>query len=139
MSARFGLAWRRARPEDAPLAWVWAAGTASALLLVPFAPHVARLSPVCPFHALSGVPCPTCGSTRALLALAALDAPRALAWNPLVVVGLTALAVAGALAPFWVAARAPLPITDERAVRWMRVVVPAALAANWLYLIARGV
>ncbi len=139
MSRTLGLTWRRARPDDAPLAWVAAAGVACALALVPLAPVLARLSPACPFHVWTGVPCPTCGSTRAALALVSFDALGALTWNPLVVVAFVTLGVAGLLAPLWVAVRAPLPVEDDGARRLLRIVVPTAVAANWLYLIARGV
>src|SRR5262249_59448131 len=46
---------------------------------------------VCLFKAFTGWPCPTCGSTRALGRLFALDLPGALAMNPLVAVGALAL------------------------------------------------
>jgi hypothetical protein len=128
--------WRRARADDAPLAWLWTFGVASAVALVPAAPWLGRLSPACPFHVLTGVPCPTCGATRAALALAAFDLRAAFASNPLVACGLVALALGGLVAPVWVAARAPLPRADERVRRALRVAVPAALAANWAYLIA---
>jgi hypothetical protein len=139
LSTTFALAWRRARPEDAPLAWLCAIGVASGLALVPFAPLLARFAPACVLHTMTGVPCPTCGSTRAVLALAALDVPRALSWNPLVTVALVGIAAAGFAAPAWVAARGPLPLGDEAACRWLRILAPAALLANWLYLVLRGV
>jgi len=42
-------------------------------------PHI----PACLFHALSGVPCPGCGMTRALLLLGQLRFAEALALHPL--------------------------------------------------------
>ena len=50
--------------------------------------------PSCPFHAITGWLCPLCGSLRAVHALS-LGAPlTALAFNPLIVVGLGAWLVA---------------------------------------------
>jgi hypothetical protein len=40
-------------------------------------------TPRCTFHTLTGLPCPTCGMTRATQALLRGDFVAALAWNPL--------------------------------------------------------
>lgn len=48
-------------------------------------------APPCPWHALTGLHCPGCGSTRALLALAHGDVARAFAQNPLLVLSLPLL------------------------------------------------
>lgn len=99
-------------------------------------PHVRLL---CPLLELTGIPCPTCGGTRALLALAAADLPAALAWNPLV-------AVAGIVAAAWSVAAAgmlagalPLPLLPTRLPAWVRWAVVAAVVANqaWLLYAAR--
>ncbi len=52
---------------------------------------------LCPFKAVTGLPCPGCGMTRAFLALGRLDFAGAYAWNPLVfpLAALTALYAAG--------------------------------------------
>src|SRR5688572_19052319 len=52
------------------------------------------LSWTCPSITLFGLPCPSCGSTRALAALVELDFLRALTFNPLVVFGLGFLLIA---------------------------------------------
>ncbi|MEI7527712.1 MAG: DUF2752 domain-containing protein [Elusimicrobiota bacterium] len=58
---------------------------------------------LCPFKALTGLPCPGCGMTHAFLALGRLDLAGAYAWNPLVfpLAALTALYAAGRV-PRWV-------------------------------------
>lgn len=78
-----------------------AAGAAAVLSLVdPTRPG--SLLPGCPVHALTGLYCPGCGSTRALHALLRGDVPMALSMNPLLVlslpfVTLMALSAAGLL------------------------------------------
>ncbi len=50
---------------------------------------------LCLFRALTGVPCPGCGLTRAFAALASFDFEAAFAWHPL------AVALAAELAALW--------------------------------------
>lgn len=120
-----------------PLGLVVGAGAFLALS-APFWPLVARFLPPCLFRTLTGVPCPTCGTTHAFLALAHGDLAAALASNPLVVV---ASAGAAALAVFWAALAAlgkPLPrglaALETRWPRWLRLAAVLALAANWLWV-----
>lgn len=49
-------------------------------------PTAARWFPPCPFHVLTGLDCPGCGSLRALHSLLHLDVMRALSYNPLMCV-----------------------------------------------------
>lgn len=117
---------------------------AAALLLLPrvapgVVPGLAASLPGCPIKTLTGLPCPTCGATRATLALSDLDPLAALAWNPLVAVawGILLLGGLGALGRAW--AHCPLPSLPRRLGRWQRLGLLAAIGANWLYLLYRGV
>ena len=64
--------------------------------------------PPCPFHALTGLQCPGCGSSRTVHALIHGDWARALAMNPLLVV-LAPFALLWATWCFWRALRHDLP------------------------------
>ena len=83
-----------------------------------------------------GVPCLTCGSTRALLALARFDVGQALSWNPLAAAAAILLVLGGigalgaALAGRGVEAPRPSPA--------LRAAVALAVAANWAFLVAAG-
>lgn len=94
---------------------------------------------LCLFKAMTGLPCPTCGGTRALGRLAAGDVAGAVAMNPLAAAGAAALA-AWALADLLLlpSGRAVALEVSGRAGRALRVAVPAALLLNWLYLVAAG-
>lgn len=111
-----------------------AAVTGGALL------HLDRLPvTVCMFKRITGVPCATCGSTRAMVRLVHLDLAGALAMNPLAV-------AAAALAALWCVAdlllltrgRALAVDLTPRESRLVQAGVVAALLINWAYVIAAG-
>jgi hypothetical protein len=93
----------------------------------------------CVFKGLTGLPCPTCGSTRTLGRLFALDFAGALAMNPFttlvaVVVGAWALADL-ALLPRKKALGLEI---SPRLGFALRVAALVLLLVNWLYLVAAG-
>jgi Protein of unknown function (DUF2752) len=93
----------------------------------------------CAFKAVTGLPCMTCGTTRAFGRLFSLDLAGAIAMNPL------SAAVGLALVPWGIADLVLLPrgraLTLE--VRpglapVLRVAAVTLVVANWAYLIAAG-
>jgi hypothetical protein len=91
---------------------------------------------LCWFKRATGLPCPTCGTTRALEALASGRLLDALAVNPLVMVLLSAMALVLAVRvmtrrALTVRLSAPL----RRGALWAAL---AIVALNWVYLIVRG-
>jgi hypothetical protein len=93
----------------------------------------------CVFKGLTGHPCPTCGSTRALARLFELDLAGALAMNPfvtLVAVVMAAWALADlALLP----RRRSLKVdVSPRLASWLRAGALVAFFLNWVYLLIVG-
>ena len=93
----------------------------------------------CAFHAVTGLPCLTCGATRAMADLVAGDLRGAVAMNPL-----ATLAAIG-MVPWGLADLALMTrgraVSVEVAPAGARVVRIAALtlvAVNWAYLVAAG-
>jgi len=99
--------------------------------------QVAQLPlPGCVFRAMTGHPCPFCGGLRAALALTQGELGTALAWNPLVTLGIVASLLAW---PLW---RALGPGRQGSLVRRWRPIgvglMTLAVAGNWLYLWLAG-
>lgn len=94
---------------------------------------------VCLFKAMTGLPCPTCGSTRAMGRLLHLDGLGALSMNPLATVSFVIVAF-WALADLGLLARGrALDLEMGRPLgRAVRFLVAAAFLANWVYLLAAG-
>jgi uncharacterized membrane protein YccF (DUF307 family) len=102
--------------------------------------HLDRL-PVtfCAFKAVTGLPCMSCGTTRAFARLYSLDLPGAVTMNPL------SAAVALALVPWGIADLALLPKgralvleVSPRLAPFVRVTAVTMVFANWAYLIVAG-
>jgi len=93
----------------------------------------------CTFKLITGLPCPTCGSTRTFGRLVALDLHGALSMNPLATLAVLVLVVWA----LWDAALLP----SRRALRVelhpalvvpLRVVALVAFLLNWVYLLVGG-
>ncbi len=97
-------------------------------------------TPICIFHAITGLPCVTCGGTRSVKNLLAGHVGAAFAWNPLVFLSLAGAGVfmiyAAAVTAFRMPRLRVVEITASEA-RALRLAIVLALAANWIYLIYR--
>ncbi|HSB63585.1 MAG TPA: DUF2752 domain-containing protein [Thermoanaerobaculia bacterium] len=118
------------------LAFLWGGAALVGAAGAPWAPAFARGLPPCPFRALLGIPCLTCGSTRALVDLSRLDVGGAFSWNPLAAAA-GILFVLGGLAALG-AALSGRGVEAPRPTSALRAVLVLALAANWVFLIAAG-
>jgi len=135
------VVWRDLRPRELDYETMWlsvAAGSAVCAALALAAPEL-RV-PRCAFKTLTGLPCPTCGATRACLALVRGDVAAAFVSNPLLM-----LAGAGALlyvayATVVLAGRLPRcrVLVTRAEAHAVRAVSVALLTANWAYLIVSG-
>lgn len=98
---------------------------------------VLSFAPDCVFKELTGIPCPTCGSTRSVVYLSHGDILSALAMNPL-----TALCLIAAIVFFFVglvSVAFDLPrinfLLTEKEKNVMRAGVVMLLLVQWAYLI----
>jgi hypothetical protein len=96
--------------------------------------------PGCVFKAVTGWPCVTCGATRAILALLALDLPAAWRSNPLVILltaGWSAYAVYGAGAVLGAWPRLAVELKSRECAA-LRAGALLAVAAAWTFLVVDG-
>lgn len=93
--------------------------------------------PRCLLRELTGVPCPTCGGTRSLAALAEFDWPTAWSMNPLVFAacGAALLLVGDQLVALRRNRRAILPaLAASLPSAWIWSAMAVVVVSNWLYL-----
>ncbi len=103
-----------------PTLMLGGAAVATALVLWRIDPNIGRVLPPCPLHALTGLYCPGCGSTRALHALLHGDVGQAMAMNPLLVLALPVLAAMALNAAGWKPPRSePLWRALARPTPWL--------------------
>ncbi len=124
--------------SDRQLGFLWAGVALSLVALSPLAPTFAAGLWSCPFKSLTGLPCPSCGTGRAALALARFEPIHALVHYPLPALVWMAFIVGGLFAGWRAWRGQPLP-RILRIPIWVRIGAIAAIVANWAYSIATGV
>jgi len=126
---------RAATGTERQLAMLWGAAAVSAIVLRPVWVAVAPSLGSCTFRRLTGIPCPTCGTTRTALALLDLDLGAAIVVNPLAALAGVVFIVGGWLAVAWVVFRGPMPVSGLRWSRSWTAATVAAILLNWVYLV----
>lgn len=133
------LVWRRIPPDDFNHELVWlvvsvAAAVGGAIWLRLGLPTLR-----CPFLAVTGYPCLTCGATRCAIALAHGNFSAGWLWNPLALVALCFVVLFDFYAAIILVTRAP----RLRLIDWtrgeknaVRVAVGALIVVNWICLLA---
>lgn len=91
----------------------------------------------CLFHRWVGLPCPTCGTTRALEALCGGRWLLAFEFNPLAALVAILGVLALVLAPLWTLRGWPIPISRTPWPLALRVGLGISVLANWAYLLVR--
>jgi hypothetical protein len=135
------LTWRRldSREVDHEALWLLVGGASLCLLGVALATPGIQL-PRCAFKTITGLPCPTCGLTRTIIALSRGDLDHAAFMNPLATVACAAGLIYLLYAAVVLALRLPRfrPTVSAAGARRVRIAAIAAIATNWIWLIATG-
>jgi hypothetical protein len=118
------LLWLCVTIAGAALMWCWLA------LALPW--------PRCTFHALTGLPCVTCGATRAALSLLQADPAAAWRFNPLATIAICGIGVFDAYAAVVLATRARrlrVRLSSPAPRRALLATVATVALVNWGYLL----
>ena len=121
------------------LGFLWGAVATGLVALTPLATRLAASVPACPFRSILGLPCLTCGSTRAALALSRLDLWTAVKLNPLAAAGWLTLVAGGLVAGVLALIGTPLREPSWRLSMPIRLALVLVILANWVYLVVAGI
>lgn len=133
--------WRSLRPGETDHETLWASvALALGILLAAWVRFVEWPPVLCPFRVLTGVPCPTCGTTRAVFAWLHGHPLDAMRLNPIIgvtpfVLGPYLVYAATVALGGWPRLRVSLSPTAKRVGRagaWV------AILATWAFLIVDG-
>lgn len=134
---------REKLPTDATdYEMIWGALGALAILTARFVPF--SLFPplfICPFHRLTGYPCPSCGMTRSFILMSHLDFKAGIKMNPLggLIFIFTAIFVSYVvIAVLFRTRRIKIRVTSSSEGNYLRITIVLIVFINWLYLIYVG-
>jgi len=130
---------RRLLPGEFDHELVWLAISVTAFVIGAIWLRLGLPMMQCPFLAMTGYPCLTCGATRCSIAFAHGYLATAFAWNPLVTIGLCGLVLFNLYALLVLVSRTPrLRVVEwtRREKSYARVIAVSLLLLNWAYLIS---
>jgi hypothetical protein len=133
------LVWRRIPPDNFNYELVWLVVSLAAAIGGAIWLRLGLPTLRCPFLAVTGYPCLTCGATRCSIAFLHANFFAAWLWNPLAFVTLCGVVLFDVYAAIVLIARPPRlrfvdwTRTEKNAVR---IAVVAVILANWIYLLA---
>jgi hypothetical protein len=134
------LVWRRIPPGEFNHELVWLAVSVAAAVTGALWLRLGFPWPQCPFLAVTGFPCLTCGATRAAIAFGRGDFLAAFSWNPLAFLAFCGVIAFDLYAIVVLAGGfARLKLVDWTVVekRMARIAIVSLILLNWIYLLAQ--
>ena len=132
------MTWSRLRPGEIDHEALWLAVSVGAFGGAWLWLDLALPTPECPFHHLTGLPCPTCGVTRCLHYAFHHDWRAAAGINPLAFLGFGAVVLYDLYAASVLLFRRPrlrFETVSARLGRIIRYSTIAAILGNWAWLV----
>lgn len=133
------LVWRRTLPAEFNYELVWLVVSVAAAIGGAIWLRLGFPTLRCPFLAVTGYPCLTCGATRSAIAVLHGNFSTAWLWNPLALVALCGVGLFDVYAAIVLITRGPrLRLVDwtRREKNAVRIAFVALIAVNWIYLLA---
>jgi hypothetical protein len=132
------VSFRRSDPNGTDHEFLWLCVSLASLAVAAAWFAMGLPWPRCVFHELTGLPCVTCGATRSAIQFFRGHFLVAWRWNPLTFMFLLGLTVFDIYAFFTLVTRAPRLRVAFRQVerKYVREIVIAAFALNWIYLLS---
>jgi len=127
--------WRTMTSSEHQLAWIWGGLVLATVALSPLWIHLAPMLRPCVFREVTGIPCPSCGTTRGVLALIDGRPLEALTLNPLMAAGFAAFLAGGVIAPIWAWRVGQVPNIEHPVPMWLRVSIVLVIIANWIWVV----
>jgi hypothetical protein len=129
---------RRLAPHEFDHELLWLLVSLGAFVSLTFWLAARLPTPQCAFHSLTGLPCPTCGATRAALQFLHGHFAASLFFNPLAFFGYCAIALFDLYAAGVLFLRSPR-LRVSNFTRAEKLVIRGSIVAlfvgNWLYLL----
>ena len=133
------LVWRRISPAEFNHELIWLVVSVATAVGGAIWLGLGFFTPRCPFLAVTGYPCLTCGATRCAIAFFHGNFLVAWLWNPLALIALCGIALFDIYAAVVLIARTPrlravgLTSAQKNATR---IAIVGVIAVNWIYLLA---
>lgn len=121
--------------SERQLAWIWGGLALATVALSPLWIHFIGLLRPCIFREVTGIPCPSCGTTRGVLALMDGRVLDALALNPMMATAFVVFLAGGMIAPLWAWRDGRLPRIGHPLPIWIRVAIVVVILANWAWVV----
>ena len=132
--------WRPLIPGERDPELIWGTVGVAGLLLVTGWLLAGLPTPRCLVHEVTGIPCPSCGTTRGMGSLIHGHLVSAVCFNPLMIATLLGVMLYLLYAFVVVAGGLPRLRFDPlcpKEVSLIRILVVCSLVTDWIYLIAR--
>lgn len=134
------LFWRPLRPGESDPELLWGSVLAAAAVTGAIWLYFGLPTPLCPLHALTGIPCPTCGMTRGIACLLRGRIVDGFVFNPLLMTALLVAAFYVLYAAVVVIGRLPRlrcgPLSPT-GLRCVRIGLLVIIALDWAYQLWR--
>jgi hypothetical protein len=127
------------QPPRSPIHIIWGGIAVIAVVIAGLIKPYLGILPACAFHELTGLPCPTCGGTRSLVALSGLKLGASFNYNPMIMMGIVGLVLFSfAVLLGVIFKRRTVIVFSSFEKKTIRFAIFILIIANWAFLILQA-